>query len=181
MKITVALLVLLVLFLPNTYPQDYTQMNLPEGAVARLSKGAIETFLYSPDGARFAVLSSVGIWLYDTATYREVALLVRDADRIQWIGFSPDSATVASAGSWQESTVRLWDTETGEPKATLTGHTGSVYRIAFSPDGATLAGVVAGKAVGLWDAVTGEHKGTLTGHTGSVKSVRVQPGWEGAC
>ena len=75
MKMTATVLMLLVLFLPNTYPQDYTQMNLPEGAVARLGKGSIKAIQYSPDGARLAVHSSIGIWLYDTMTYREICLL----------------------------------------------------------------------------------------------------------
>ena len=29
------------LLLSNTFGEDYTQMNLPEGAIARLGKGAI--------------------------------------------------------------------------------------------------------------------------------------------
>ena len=41
MKITATLLMFLVLFLPNTYPEDYTRLNLPEGAVARLGKGSV--------------------------------------------------------------------------------------------------------------------------------------------
>ena len=81
MKITATLLMLLVLFLPNTYPQEYTQWNLPEGAVARFGKGSVQEILYSPDGSRLAVQSSIGIWLYDTETYREVALLAGHTNR----------------------------------------------------------------------------------------------------
>ena len=40
MKITVILLMLLALFSPTTPAQDYSQLNLPEGAVARLGKGS---------------------------------------------------------------------------------------------------------------------------------------------
>ena len=77
MRITMTLLMLLVLFLPacgkQPSGQQFTQMNLPEGAAARLGKGRVKEILYSPDGARLAVLSSIGIcWLYDATTYREV-------------------------------------------------------------------------------------------------------------
>ena len=60
MKITVTLLMFLVLLLPNAFVQESTQLNLPEGAVARLGKGLIEAIQYSPDGARLAVVSSIG-------------------------------------------------------------------------------------------------------------------------
>ena len=43
----------------------HTQLNLPEGAKARLGKGAIADIAYSPDGTRLAVAGSIGIWLYD--------------------------------------------------------------------------------------------------------------------
>ena len=55
--------------------QDYTQLSLPEGAKARLGKGWINEIAYSPDGTRLAVAGGIGIWLYDTATYQELALL----------------------------------------------------------------------------------------------------------
>ena len=66
MKLTVTLFVLLALLLPNTDAQEYAQMSLPEGAVVRLGKGNVREILYSPDGTRLAVVSSIGVWLYDT-------------------------------------------------------------------------------------------------------------------
>ena len=52
MKLTATLL---ALFLPITLAQDYTQLNLPEGAIARLGKGSVNAVQYSPDGAYLAV------------------------------------------------------------------------------------------------------------------------------
>ena len=75
MKITATFLTLFVLCLPHAYPQEYTQLNLPEDAIARRDTGRISEIRYSPDGTRLAVASSIGIWLYDTTTYQEVALL----------------------------------------------------------------------------------------------------------
>ena len=65
MKITLALLILLTLFLQNTFAQDYTRWGLPEGAKVRIGKGMAADVQYSPDGTRLAVASSIGIWLYD--------------------------------------------------------------------------------------------------------------------
>ena len=78
---TFTLLILFTLFSLNAFAQDYTQFSLPEGAKARLGKGTINEIQYSPDGTRLAVASSIGIWLYDTATHQEVALLTGHTDR----------------------------------------------------------------------------------------------------
>ena len=90
------------------------------------------------------------------------------------VAFSPDGATLASGGSW-DNTIRLWDAETGAPKATLTGHRDAVSSVAFSPDGATLASGSWDNTIRLWDAETGAPKATLTGHWSTVSSVAFSP------
>ena len=83
MKITVTLFTLLALFSLNTLAQGHTQLNLPEGAVARLGKGSINAIQYSPDGTRLAAAGTAGIWLYDGTTHQEVALLIGHIVRME--------------------------------------------------------------------------------------------------
>ena len=158
---------------PKHHAQEYTQMSLPEGAVVRLGKGYVREILYSPDGARLAVVSSIGVWLYDTTTYREVALLTGHTAEVMDVAFSPDGTSLASGS--EDSTVLLWDTATGELVETLTEHTDPTASVVFSPDGTILASGSFDSTVRLWDTETWEPKGILTGHTGPVTSVVFSP------
>ena len=96
-----------LVFTANSLAQDYTQWGLPEGAKARLGKGTISEIAYSPDGARLAVASSIGVWLYDARTDEEFKLLSGHTGEVLSVSFSPDGSTLAS-GSW-DGTMLLWE------------------------------------------------------------------------
>ena len=160
-------------FLSNALAQDYNQWGLPEGATARLGKGSVTDIAYSRDGSRLGVAGSIGVWLYDARTGKELALLTGHTSKVLSVSFSPDGNTIAS-GSW-DSTIRLWDVSTGRHLRTLTGHTSYVNSVSFSPDGNTLASGGRDKIIRLWDPHTGKHKQTPTGHLGYVRSVSFSP------
>ena len=154
---------------------NYMQLGLPTEAKTRFGKGSAAEIQYSPDGTRFAVASTIGIWLYDAETGQEIDLLTGHTDFVSCIAFSPDGQTLASGS--RDNTIRLWDTNTGQHKKTLTGHTSEVLSVSFSPDGQTLASGDLGldATIRLWDTATGMHKQTLKGHTGYVSSVSFSP------
>ncbi len=140
-------------FIPNIFAQDSPQWHLPEGAKARIGKGAISEIAYSPDGTRLAVASSIGIWIYDAQTGEELDLISGHTDWVLSIAFSPDGQTLASGS--MDSTIRLWDAATGRHLRTLTGHAYSVYNVAFSRNGRTLTSSGDGNLL-LWNVRTGE-------------------------
>ena len=128
--------------------QDYSRVNLPDGAIVRLGKGGVSYedrgIAFSPDGSRLAVVSSMGVWLYDTETFDEITLLT-DATSV---AFSPDGTKIASGSGIG---LKLWEVKTGRNIATFHREKGGVNYVAFSPDGTKIA--AAGK---LWDVETGQ-------------------------
>ncbi len=166
-KLILLFLFLCALCLPHSGAQDFPQWGLPKGAQARLGKGIIREIQYSPDGTRLAVASSIGIWLYDTATHQEIALLTRHMHSVRSVAFSPDGNTIASGSD--DNAIRLWNVHGRKHQQTLKGHTAPVVSVAFSPDGNTIASG-SDNTIGLWNANTGKHQQTLKGHNGGVVS-----------
>lgn len=91
--------------------QDYSRVNLPDGAIARLGKGGVSYrdrgIAFSPDGRRLAVATSMGVWLYDAKTFDELALLIGHKEEVTVVAFSPDGTKLASGSV--DGTVLLWD------------------------------------------------------------------------
>ena len=137
------------LCVPHSDAQDSPQWGLPKGAKTRLGKGIIREIQYSPDGTRLAVASSIGIWLYDTATHQEIALLTGHTHEVRSVAFSPDGNTIASGSD--DNTIRLWNVHGRKHQQTLKGHTAPVVSVAFSPDGRTLASGSRDGTVLLWE------------------------------
>ena len=138
--------VVIVVFLQPLIAQDFSDPNsyrtrqLPEGAIARLGKGAIghgdRAVAFSPDGKLVAVASGIGVWLYSVADLESVTWL--PADVVHSVSFSPDGKMLfTAAGPWRKGEVSLWDVATGARVRTDKG--GSIYDVTLSPDGRTLA------------------------------------------
>ena len=157
-KILLFNLILSILFLQNTYAQDHTRLSLPDGVIARLSKGWILDIAYSNDGTRLAVGSSIGVWIYNAHTGARIDFLTEHTSAVRSVAFNPDGSTLAT-GDW-DGIIHLWDANTRQHLHTLTGHTSAVNSIAFSRNG-TLASS-SQDIIRLWDATTGQHLRGLT-------------------
>ena len=149
------LYLLSALCLTNTFAQDYTQLNLPEGAKARLGKGVIIGMRLSPDNDRLAISSYAGVWLYDVGTKAQNAPLIKfDPQYASQIAFSPDSKTLAVSA--YDKTIRLWNTDTGEHRLKFDTPDGHFKSLKFSPDGKNLICQNWKGVVWLWNVTNGE-------------------------
>lgn len=162
--------------LPEPLETNYapsTQLSLPKGAKARLGKGWINGIEYSADGKQFAVTSSIGTWLYDTETLKELALFTNNKDFV-WSGsFSPDGTRVATGV--HKGSVHLWNATTGQLLNTLQDHTLRVAAISFSPDGTMFAtGGYDGK-LRIWNTATGEFLKGSKKHTKPYSCIKFSP------
>ena len=134
--------------------QDYSRVNLPDGAVVRLGKGGVSYedrgIAFSPDGSRLAVATSMGVWLYDVETFDEIALLTGHTRKVTAVAFSSDGKKLASVtGMYWHRILKIWDVETGQNLTILQAEKGYADSVAFSPDDTKLAW--AGR---LWDVET---------------------------
>jgi len=114
----------------------------------------------SPDERWLAVAGTnciVQVLAADTG--RIVAQVIGHTDRVDMIGFSPDSTRMLTASRGQ--TVRQWEIATGEPIGSPLRHPQGVVRSVFDADASRIATATAAEDEGTaiqfqtWDTATG--------------------------
>jgi WD40 repeat protein len=155
--------------------QAYTKWALPPGAISRIGKGQINDVKFSSDGKLLVVASSIGIWIYDADTGKEVDLIAEHTGSVNVVAFSPDSRTFASGG--RDAMIHLWDIKTKSLLSTLRGHTASVDTLVFSPDGTILASAsqVMTDKVRLWDVDNASEHTISLGYWSSASTLAFSP------
>ena len=171
----VGFLLSVILLLPDGFAQGTTRWELPQGATARYGKGWINDITFSPDGAQLAVATTIGIWIYDVLTGREVKLLTGEMKGANAISYSPTGDILAGAHS--DRTVRLWNVRTGDQKLlpTLSKHTKAIYTIDFSADGRMLASGSEDNTIRVCDIHTEELLSILPESNAAVYTVAFAP------
>ena len=121
-------------------------------AVAMTIEGRVYKLVFSPDGSRLAAGNGEGVvWLFDTRSGKELAVLRGHRSVVTTIAFSADGSRIATTG--RENYALLHD-EDGAAPARLEGHQNTVYGAVFSPDGSRLATLSGDGTFRIWS--TGE-------------------------
>ena len=71
--------------------------------------------------------------LWDVETGAARSILRGHTNEVNWVSYSPDGRTLATAGD--DRTVQVWDAQTGTLNSTLSGHDYEVVGVTFTPDG----------------------------------------------
>ena len=77
-----------------------------------LEKDMYSISIILPDGSQLAVASTIGIWLYDVKTRKEISFLSRHTHFVNSIAFSPNGNNLASGSSG--NTILVCNVERGE-------------------------------------------------------------------
>lgn len=142
--------------------------------IESFGRGYVELVAYSPNGQTFAIVTPLGIWLYDVdALDVEPRFLKGHTNNILSIAYNPDGTQIISSG--MDGTIRIWDVATGEQISLIDSQTYWVYRASFSPDNRQIvAGGYSGFSemlVEVWEIETGELIHTLYGHEEQITEV----------
>ncbi len=160
----------------NAQYEPSMQMGLPDGAIARFSKGVISKIEYTADGSQVAVTTSIGVWLHDAQTGKELDLIKEKYSNSNAL-FSPDHKRYVTYAN-PIRYVQLWNSQNSKHINTLTGHKEKINTVEFSLDSKTIATASDDKTIRLWDALTGNFLMVLTGHTEPVYAVNFSPDGE---
>ena len=157
--------------------QDDGEWHFTEGAKMRLGKGRINDIQFSPTGSRFAVATTIGIWMYDAYTGEELSVLdvlPGEGRMVTTIAFSPDGRTLAS-GEF-DGAGRLWDVLTGKPIATFkevpVPRYAGLRALAFSANGTKLIGAVENREINVWEL------GKDINHPTLLRTIKGQKSWQ---
>ena len=147
----VTFIITLGIYIQDVSAQDFNRWRLPKGATARYGKGWVRAIEFSPLGDQLAVATTIGVWIYDVHTGREIVLFSGIMGDAYAVAFSPGGTMLAAAHA--DQTVRIWDIQNLNPRPinTFRGHTDRIYAVAFSPDGTMLASGSKDKNIRIWD------------------------------
>ena len=150
---------------------DYRTWHLPAAATARLGKGALgegdRALALSTDGRSLAVASALGVWLYEAATARALALLPAERP-VHSVAFSLRGTLAAGL---ENGRVELWEVETGQRTGALRHADWGPVTVVFSPDGTHLASGSREHVIKLWDVETKTAGRPLGGDEGEQTSM----------
>lgn len=169
--IAIVLIILLISFITNSFAQDYTQWHLPDGATMRLGKGEINDIKFSPDGNHLAVATSIGIWIYDVQTLKEITFFRSERYTINAISFIDNGEKLLSASELGPTLTWKLNIQSPPTKPIIpqiprhSARIGFAMGPALSPNGELLANGSMSGLITLYDLQGSQRNASIKAHS----------------
>lgn len=125
------------------------------------------SFALSSDGHTVAAVGGNGIiYLFDTASGKEINSFQISNQSVVRIVLSPDGHTIISADF--DGNLRSWDSSSGKKLVEFTGNSVAVTSIAISPDERFIAQAGEDTVIRLKETMSGEEIRSFKGHSNDV-------------
>ena len=156
-KHIIMIYLIFITLITASFAQDNAQVELPENAIARLSKGGIDIIKFSPDGTRLAIGTSIGVWIYNVENESATALPVGNIRYFNTLAFSTDGKILAAGGIINPG-IQIWNTDTSHIISTikLPDRFHSVSELTFAKENKTIVGLGTNRYITKWDVNTGK-------------------------
>jgi WD40 repeat protein/serine/threonine protein kinase len=141
--------------------------------IAELDNGTAEvaSLTFAAGGRWLATTGDDGVRVFDTSTWKRVAILA--GPRVRCLSFDPTGARVA-VGTY-DGDVSIWKVPSGGRLRHLREAGESVDAIAFSRDGLLIAAGSRNGQEYVWDAKEGALRTELNAHHGEIYTVEFSP------
>lgn len=141
--------------------------------VARLGDGVAWASSVSPEGARLAVASSLGVWLYDLRRATQQGSLLGGQGGAAALAFRADGRELASGGI--DGSIVRWEVETGAPIRRYESHLYAVRFVSYAPDGALMLSQDTSGVTRIWQTESGRDLAVWNGRNWREPGVPLDP------
>ena len=155
-----------------TPQNDFILLNTATGDKISQFKGNFDLYfskIFSPNGDLIACRSEDNdhkdVYLYDSHTGHEVAVLTGHSNAVSVINFSPDNNLLVSGSQGETENLFLWNAKTQKKITELKGHSSKIFLVGFSPDNSRMFSLSQDKTI-LWNTHTGQQIWSLSQPSG---------------
>ncbi|MCL5994687.1 MAG: tetratricopeptide repeat protein [Chloroflexi bacterium] len=153
---------------PGAITSENASVAFKDERLHRIGIGTLNQAVWSPDGKQIAVASSIGIYLFDSATLAYQDYLPTD-EWITSISYSPDGVAVLAGGA--DGKLSLWNVAARTLSRSVTAHEGQLLHVVYSADGSRMASSGIDNVVNVWDGVSGLRQHALEGHSDQITAI----------
>jgi WD40 repeat protein len=136
--------------------------------------GAVESLVFSHDGALMAISAMNCVKIFDAVTGVHLGTLDSHSRTVS-VAFSLDDALLVHGSA--DGKIKVFDPRTSRLIGVFDGHVDRISSVAFSPCGTMIVSGSHDKTVRIWNLISDHCECVLEGHSGWVEAVCWSAKW----